>query len=332
MVKNSFFRFGERPWKLPAGVFVMVFTLLSGVQYFVERPLLIMERFVEGGGWIEVVLVSFYGAFLAYKMNDPDRAPRWRSISWTLFTVVFFGQLLLGMLGLDRFLMTGDLHLPVPAMILAGPLYRWEVSFMTLLFLSTVILTGPAWCSHLCYFGAIDHHLAGKGRKKRRYAGKRTWRYTFLFGFIAAALVMRIGGVETRMATFAGMGTGIAGLIVVFFLSPRQNRMVHCTRYCPVGTLVMHLKKINPFRIYISRDCTTCLACVPHCRYDALNARAIRRGKPEESCTYCGDCLAACHRGSIRYSFLRLSPRHARSLYLLLTISFHAVFMALGRI
>lgn len=51
-------------------------------------------------------------------------------------------------------------------MILAGPIYRGHISVMTILFLSTVVLSGPAWCSHLCYFGAIDN-LAASGKTRR---------------------------------------------------------------------------------------------------------------------------------------------------------------------
>jgi len=41
-------------------------------------------------------------------------------------------------------------------MILAGPAYRREIGFMTWLFLSTIILNGPALCSHLCYMVSLD--------------------------------------------------------------------------------------------------------------------------------------------------------------------------------
>ena len=51
----------------------------------------------------------------------------------------------------------GEMHLPVPALILAGPLYRGEGFFMLFLFLSTVLIVGPAWCSWLCYVGAWDN-------------------------------------------------------------------------------------------------------------------------------------------------------------------------------
>ncbi|HDJ22855.1 MAG TPA: 4Fe-4S binding protein [Candidatus Aminicenantes bacterium] len=63
------------------------------------------------------------------------------------------------------FLMTGKLHLPVPALILAGPIYRGTLSFMLILFLVTIVLVGPAWCSHLCYVGAWDDIAC---RRKRR--------------------------------------------------------------------------------------------------------------------------------------------------------------------
>lgn len=63
------------------------------------------------------------------------------------------------------FYMGGKLHLPIPAMILSGPLYRAELSFMNILFISTIVLSGPAWCSYLCYFGASDNYsVAAKSR------------------------------------------------------------------------------------------------------------------------------------------------------------------------
>ena len=43
---------------------------------------------------------------------------------WLIFSIIFFTQLILGVAGVDKLLMTGKLHLPVPALIAAGPLYR----------------------------------------------------------------------------------------------------------------------------------------------------------------------------------------------------------------
>jgi hypothetical protein len=86
-------------------------------------------------------------------MQNPKNSPNWRRLSWTLFSIVFFSQMIIGLLGAGNFLMAGKLHLPVPLMIISGPLYRGHLSVMTILFLSTVILTGPAWCSNCAILG-----------------------------------------------------------------------------------------------------------------------------------------------------------------------------------
>ena len=147
---------------LPALTGIIVVVLLLPLQFAGERPMLLMERLFAGGGYIQIAAIAFFAAVLDYNMLQPERSGRWRRISWSLFSAVFFLQLILG-IAVDRiFLMTGDLHLPVPALIISGPLYRGELSVMTLIFLSAVLLSGPAWCSQYCYFGAIDSAFAGK--------------------------------------------------------------------------------------------------------------------------------------------------------------------------
>jgi len=142
---------------LPLAVFIFTFTLLAAVQLNIETPMLLLERFYTGGGWIEIALVSIYASTVVLFMQDPVTAPGWRKVTWMLFSVVFFLQLAAGLLISEKFLMTGKLHLPIPAMIISGPVYRGQLSAMTALFLSTLLITGPAWCSHLCYFGAFDN-------------------------------------------------------------------------------------------------------------------------------------------------------------------------------
>ena len=136
-----------KQYKLPLFVFILTFILLAFVQVKVERPMILAERFLKGSGWVEIFLISCYGAFVVNKMQDPLNVPQWRRITWTTFSLVFFTQLIIGLSGFDKFLMTGKLHLPIPMMILAGPIYRGQLSVMTILFLSTVIITGPAWLS-----------------------------------------------------------------------------------------------------------------------------------------------------------------------------------------
>jgi ferredoxin-type protein NapH len=217
-------------------------------------------------------------------------------------------------------------------MIIAGPIYRGQLSVMTILFLSTVILTGPAWCSQLCYFGAFDNLAAGGKTSREILKYKGAIKSTILVFVIAMALILRLLKVSGLVSTLLALAFGITGIAIMIFFSLRRKKMVHCVMYCPVGTVVNLFKHINPFRMYIDRSCTLCMNCTKFCKSDALNAVDIKNGKPSVTCTLCGDCLAGCHHNSIKYKYFSLRPELARNLYLILTISLHASCIALARI
>jgi len=321
-----------KSFRLPLLVFLLTAFLLSFVHVKVDNPLLLFERFVKGGGWLEIALIGFYAALVAYKMQDPGRVQAWRKYTWFAFSIVFFSQLTLGLFGFDKFLMTGKLHMPIPMMILAGPVYRGDISVMPILFVSTVLLSGPAWCSHLCYFGAIDSLASGSKTHRGPIRNKWALKSTVFILVVMAAIVLRWMNVPVLTATLVAGGFGIIGLGVILLISRKEGRMVHCTAYCPIGTIVNLTRFVNPFRMYIDKtSCTDCMACTRYCKYDALNMSDIAARKPGLSCTLCGDCISSCHAGSIKYRFLRLSPATSRNLYLLITISLHASTIALAR-
>jgi hypothetical protein len=135
-------------YKLSVTVFLLTFLLLEFVQVKLMRPIILAEHFIKGAGWAEIIIISAYGAFVVWKMKARNSMPKWRTITWIVFSFVFFSQFIIGISWIEKFLMTGKLHLPVPMMIIAGPVCRGHLSVMTILFLSTVILTGPEGCSH----------------------------------------------------------------------------------------------------------------------------------------------------------------------------------------
>ncbi len=310
----------------------MVIILLLPLQFTGGRPMLLLERLFSGGGYLQIAVVAIFAAVMEYNMLMPERSGWWRRFSWSLFSALFFLQLLLG-LAVDRlFLMTGDLHLPVPALIISGPLYRGELSVMTLIFLSAVLLSGPAWCSQYCYFGAIDSAFAGKRSRSSPPRNRLALKNSFLILAIAIALLLRITGAGHGTALTAGVITGITGLGVIYFATRNSKKMIHCTVWCPVGTLVSYLKRINPFRMRIEESCTSCMLCSAVCRYDALTPADISNLKPGITCTLCGDCLSACRHSSITYRIAGLKPESARRLYVTVTVVIYSLVLALARV
>jgi polyferredoxin len=296
--------------------------------------MLMAERYVPGAGWIELILLAAYAAWLVGMLYDPRNTALWRRRLWTLFSLVFFAQLALGLTGVERFLMSGKLHLPIPAMIVAGPLYRGEGLFMPILFTVTVLLVGPAWCSYLCYIGSWDLNAAVDRKRPTQLPGWRNWfRLGILGAIVAAALGLRLLGVASTAATAAGLTVGLIGVGIMVLVSRRMGTMVHCAMYCPIGLVANLLGKLAPFRLRISQDtCTDCGACTIKCRYGALRPEHIEARRPGLSCTLCGDCISACRGKSIEYRLLGLSPRVARTVFLVMVVSLHAVFLGVARI
>ncbi|MDM8003995.1 MAG: 4Fe-4S binding protein [Bacteroidota bacterium] len=322
----------DKRYLMPVITGALVILLLIPLQFAGDRPMLLFERLFAGGGYLQIAVIAAFASVLEYNMLIPGRSGWWRRFSWSLFSAVFFLQLILGIAVDKVFLMTGNLHLPVPALIISGPLYRGELSVMTLIFLSAVILSGPAWCSQYCYFGAIDSAFAGKKTRTAPVQNRLALKNSFLVLAIAAALLLRITGAGKEIALAAGVATGVAGLLIIGFISRRRGKMIHCTVWCPVGTLTSYLKHINPFRMRIENSCTSCMLCSSACRYEALTPADIASLRPGMTCTLCGDCLPACRHSSITYRFPGLNPENARKAYITVTVVIYSMVLAMARI
>jgi polyferredoxin len=312
----------------PLVAFFFTGAMLSAINFMPKFPLLLAERFWPGTGWLQVLIMSFYSAFLTRYFLDSANHKKFRPVIWLGFSLVFFFQLALGLMGFDKFLMTGSLHLPVPALIIAGPLFRGADFFMPILLAITILLIGPAWCSHLCYIGAWDDYLSRKAsHKKPLPAWTKNFRLFTLLGVIVIAMLLRYFSVSSATALLLAGLFGLAGVGIMLFVSRKMGIMAHCLVFCPIGLVTTTLGRLSPFRIKIGADCSKCQACAR-----ALNPEQIEKRKSAASCTLCGDCVSACAGGHINYHFLHASPDFARQTFLILILSLHSIFLAVARI
>jgi len=331
-----------REVEIPQAVAFGLTALLLGIaRAKASVPLLLADRFLPGpfltgAGWLEILALALYAAWLAGAFVDPERHKRLRPRVWALFSAVFFGQLLLGLLGFQDFLMTGRLHLPVPALILAGPIFRGGGLFMAILFSATVLFVGPAWCSHLCYIGAWDDACSRLGPKRPEPLSARWtfWgRATTLALTCGLALALRLLGVDALTAVWLAAGFGLLGVGVMLIVSRRLGVMAHCTAFCPIGLVGNLLGRLMPWRVRIDREtCTRCRSCSRACRYSALSGADIEAGTPALSCTLCGDCIGACPHDSMHYYFPGLSRPAARAAFLTLIAVLSATFLGVARL
>jgi ferredoxin len=306
--------------------------LLTFVHLKVEPPMLLLERFFPGTGLIEVVLLSLYAAWITRIYLKAGSTAGLRTRIWLLFSAVFFLQFGLGLAGIEQCLMTGKLHLPIPALILAGPLFRGKGFFMPILFVSTVLMAGAAWCSHLCYIGSWDNALARRNRAQDNPVWWRAARWGILIAVILGALIFRWLGLTGGSAVAKALGYGLTGVLVMVLFSRWRGTMVHCTIYCPIGLLADWIGRLNPFRVRFDPSCDGCGACNRACRYNALTDGDIRKRKPGISCALCGDCLPSCPKDALHYAFFRLDPEKARVMFVVVALTLHAVFLGVARI
>jgi ferredoxin len=321
------------PWP-GAAACALSFLGLAMIQLKVPTPMLLAERYYPGSGWLEASLLSLYAGFATEAMLQPGKSSRVRRLLWGFFSVVFFAQLALGLAGFGRFLMSGALHLPVPALIAAGPLFRGgEGLFMPILFGVTVLLVGPAWCSHLCYIGAWDSWMS---RAKKRPGTLPGWvrpsRMVLAGVVFALAWLMGRLGVPGTAAVGLAAGFGLAGVAIMVLLSRRYGAMAHCTGYCPMGLVAGLFGKLSPWRLRIREGCTGCATCSLSCRYDALRPEDLAARSPGISCSLCGDCLESCPKGEMELTFLGRSGPGIRMVFIVLVVSLHAVFLGVARL
>lgn len=254
---------------------------------------------------------------------------------WITFCILFFVQFIIGAFLSDKFLLTGKLHIPVPFVIIAGAIYRGEINFMVILYFTTILLTGGIWCSHLCYFGGFDF-LSARCAKKNKplpISYRTIWsiKLTISALIFGGAFMMRYFNNTIYLFTIIAIIITIEiGLIL---LSRYHSKMIHCTLFCPIGTLTSILKGMNPLRVKIDESqCTKCQKCVSECRYSAVDKESISKGEVRLNCTQCGDCMSACNHNALHYKIVGLDKKTSRIVFKIVMIIFYMIFVSVAMV
>lgn len=313
--------------------FILTWILLNIASSKVSFPIILIDRFLPGFGGVEIIILSIYAAFISEKLYL-NGFTKLRGKIWNLFSLLFFIQFTLGLLGFTEFLMTGKLHLPIPALIVGSPIFRGEGFFMIILFTITIILAGPAWCSYFCYIGAWDSALSKKDKTPSNLKiNPRYFQLIILFLVIFTAYSLKILGASSFIATLCALFFMTIGIGIMILFTRKKGVMVHCTAYCPIGILSTTVGKINPFRVKINNDnCTDCMKCTTACRYHCLSPENVKKRTPSFGCTLCGDCLDNCPHNALDFRFYNSKKPSAKKPFVVVVSVIHAVFIGVARI
>lgn len=326
--------------RLKAVLFWVCFVLIVFIGSLAPVKMLLAERYFPLFGNVQAFLLAWYGVWIFEKLEDAKTHNAYRRKIWLIFSLVFFAQLGLGLLGLEKFLMSGKLHFPIPAFIYFTALYKGSFGFMLGLVLAAVFFTGSAWCSHLCYFGPFDSVAAFSGGKKsiRPLPGwlQKIVRYSryavFLFGG-AAAVFLAYRQCSLAAVLFFSWAY-IFVTFLVLLLSRKYAFMAHCSAFCPMGMLINALGRFSPWRLRISADCDSCGACEKICRYRAITAQSRASGRTCFHCSLCLDCMNVCRRRaiSLHIAGLKINPHNARRVFLFFVVVIHILFLSFARV
>ena len=245
-------------------------------------------------------------------------------------------KLLAGLFLHSLFLLQGVPHLPVPGLILSGPLYRGGGSlFMPGLFAVSLLLAGSAWCSHLCYLGVWDARAADAGPRSGRGV-PALWR-KMRWGLLAVSLLLplglRLAGLPWPWALVLALALGLALLPCALWLSRKLGIPVYCCGICPLGMTANLLARLSPWRLRRNGHCTGCGACARVCRYGALRLDGDGRvAGPDWRCTLCRDCMSVCRHRALEIRCCGRGGAWVEQALLCSLSVLHTLFLFMGRV
>ena len=211
-----------------------------------------------------------------------------------------------------------------PAIIIFGAIEGIAVGsfliFVTLFVLS--LYFGRAFCGWVCATGGMQE-LCGNVQDKPVKRGK--WlKYAIWLPWLAAItlLFLKVGGIkrfDPLFNTNHGLSLGEPASYIVYFivlalivvLALTVGKRSFCHHVCWIAPFMVVGGKLRDWlhlpALHLeaaSENCTKCLLCNKKCPMSLDVVAMVQRGKVRHvDCILCGECVAACPKGVIRYKF-----------------------------
>jgi polyferredoxin len=203
-----------------------------------------------------------------------------------------------------------------------------SISSMFLIWMIATLAIGRGWCSWVCFYGGWEEGFSrAAGGKPRlslssRYADIRAFQFAF-FAFIVLISLMLMAAAycqwfcpfklvtefspvldpSSLIAAVLFIGAFLALVVALPILSGKRTQ---CSALCPFGAFQSLAGRLSPYRIAINWErCRGCMACARACPFCAIDGETIKKkkGGPEITCALCGECIARCPAGAIRWVY-----------------------------
>lgn len=321
-------------WSVLVATLPLLILLLA--RDMVPFEILLFDRLFPYGGYLQIISSSFLSLYLFNNLMRDENYISFRRKMWISFSILFFLQFFAGVFISNKFLLTGELHFPIPFMILCGGLWRGELNFMIILFLCTILISGSAWCSHLCYFGGIDLFCSSKSSRSKpiKMPRKRQWsiKLSILFTVLSGSIILKQINTPILIVFLIIFSIFAIELFVIAVLSRNKAKMIHCAFLCPIGTIASILKIVNPRTVVINDKCTSCMSCTMYCKYSAIKPGEVKLKKIDTSCTLCGDCCSICKNRAVDYKIFNLDAQTSKRLNMAIIAILYTVFVLVAMV
>lgn len=208
-------------WHIPIA-FLTTVAVVFLVTALMGQGLLATHRLRGGVGRLLLTIVlGVYAAVLAERMVNARRHAKVRRFYWRLYSLLFIGQLVMGLVISSAWLAGAAPRLPHPFFMFLQNMGQGGAPHLVFLWAISIILTGPAFCAHLCWMGSWDQFAAGT---KKRPSLAPSWRIRLGWAVIVMGTGLAlISFAPAKAAATFGFVWTLGALFIMVIVSRRRG-------------------------------------------------------------------------------------------------------------